>query len=231
MAIKFSRIFVAVALAINSANAFAPSAKTFRSITPLNAYIQSDIEEEVFDPKAGGVGFAADNAILVSGTVDKRGSAIAKDMKHYSKVVKSDIGTATVRVICKGEGQEIYLDPGMSTEKSITLAPLIAVKNALNAIESSSQDDKTGKIYINFAGGDDMMVHEVLNGVQQMVSALELSSNTVEFRSLCEPSFAVEQCGVAVVAVDGESQSEGQIYYNEGEWYTVSEDDLTVDIQ
>lgn len=213
-------LFTFLALITHGVNAFAPSA-VFRTATPLCAYIESDSVDEEMDPKANGMGLALDSAILVSGGVDKKGVAIAKEMKHYSKVTKSDSSNLVGKVICKGEGQEIYKDPGLSTEKIIALAPLTAVENALKTLESN---EKSGNIYINFAGGDDLMVHEVLDGVGNMVSALELSSN-IEFRSLCEPSFPMEKCGVAVLSFDGDS-SEGQLFYNEGEWYTLLEDDV-----
>lgn len=215
MATKFNSLFLLFALFLNSVNAFVPLA-SFRP-TQLNAYIESDSVDEGFE--GGGLELAVDNAILISGSVDKKGKAIAKEMKHYTKVSKSDIGNFGCKVICKGDGQEIYKDPGLSSEKIIALAPFTAVENALNAIES---EDKSGAISINFTGGDDLMVHEVLGSVEKIVSGLGLSSK-VEFRSLCEPSFPMEKCGVAVVSFDGDS--EGHIYYNDGAWYTLSEDD------
>ena len=210
---------MAVASALNSISAFAPSS-IFRIPTQLHAYIEADLSEEGLDPKGGGLGLAMDNGILISGSVDKKGTAIAKEMNHYSKVIKSDISSLGAKVLCKGEGVELYKDPGLATEKLITFSPHSAVEDALSAIESQ---DKDGSIFINFAGGDDLMVHEVLEGVQMMVEGMNLSSN-VEFRSLCEPTFSERKCDVAVVSVSGDSN--GQIYYNGGEWYTLSEDDI-----
>lgn len=217
---------------IQNVVAFAPNSysvvsSSTRSSTAVHAYIASDSVDDDFDPNAGGIGLAMENAICISGSVDKKGGAIAKEMNRYTKVVKmSDVGAT---VICKGDGAEIYQDPGLSTEKSISLAPISAVQSALGAIEN---DVKDGQIYINFAGGDDLLVHEVLEGVQQMVSGLNLTTSKVTFRSMCEPSFAMDKCGVAVISVDESSSSpEGQIYYYEGSWYTLSEDDINTAIE
>jgi len=219
MIFRNNAFILTFALALNAINAFAPSSIS-RAPTQLYAYIEADDNEDGLDPKGSGLGLALDNGISISGSVDSKGTPIAKGMKHYSKVIKSDISSLGAKVLCKGEGLEIYQDPGLSTEKSITLAPHNAVKDALSAIESQ---DKDGKIFINFTGGDDLMVHEVLEGVQMMVEGLSLSTN-VEFKTLCEPTFPMDKCGVAAVSVSDDSN--GQIYYNGGEWYTLAEEDV-----
>ena len=112
-------------------------------------------------------------------------------MKHYSKVIKSDISSLGAKILCNGEGLEIYQDPGHSTENSKTLAHYNTVKDALSAIQP--QDNKDRKIFINFTRGDDLMVHEVLEGVQMMVEGLSLSTN-VEFKNLCEPTSPMDRC-------------------------------------
>ncbi len=212
----FTLLFIIGSLILNSVQAFAPLS-SFNRPTQLNGYIQSDSVDEAY--KGVDLAQAIENAILISGHVDKNGNAIAKDMKNYKKVIKTDFGSSGGKLICKGEGQEIYKDPGLSTEKIISLAPYTAVENALAAIESNNKD---GNIFVNFAGGDDLMVHEVLGSVERIVASMDLSSK-VQFRSLCEPSFPMEKCGLIVVSFDGDS--EGHIYYNDGAWYSLSEDD------
>lgn len=194
--------------------------------TQLYAFIEADSVDEELDPKGGGIGLAMDNAILISGSVDRKGVAVARELEHYSKVIPlDDSKMQDIKVLCKGEGIEIYKDPGDTTTKSITLAPISAVENALmDALQIGLESNE--KMYVNFAGGDDLMLHEVLDGVQQMVEGLKVSSGgDVQFRSLCEPSFPLEKCGVAAMIV-GKKWSNGQVFYNEGKWYTVSEDDL-----
>lgn len=200
--------------------------------TQLYGYIEADSVDEQLDPKAGGIGLAMDNAITISGSVDSKGNAVPKELKHYSQVIPLDIISASQdmgpKILCTGEGVEIYKDPGETTIRSITLAPISAVENALADVSQGQVEMKSGdKLFITFAGGDDLMVHEVLEGVEKMVKGLSnvaSSGNRVEFRSLCEPSFPMEKCGVAAVIVGKESN--GQFYYNEGKWYTVSEDDF-----
>jgi hypothetical protein len=202
-------------LLVQSVVAFAPSTTIIRS-TRLNGYIESDSVDAEYE--SGGLDLAIENTILVSGSVDKKGTAIAKEMKHFSKVINTDLASSGCKVFCKGEGQEIYKDPGLSTEKIISLAPYSAVENALNSIESENKD---GDIFINFTGGDDLMLHEVLGSIEKLVSGLGLSSK-VQFNSLCEPSFPMEKCSVVAVS---SGDCNGQIYYNSGSWFTLSDDD------
>lgn len=194
--------------------------------THLYGYIEADSVDEELDPKAGGIGLAMDNAIIISGSVDGKGVAVARQIQHYSKVIPlDDSNMQDIKVLCKGEGIEIYKDPGEATIKSITLAPISAVENALmDAVQVGLESNE--KMFVNFSGGDDLMLHEVLDGVQQMVEGLKVASGgDVEFRSLCEPSFPMEKCGVAAMVV-GKTWSNGQVFFNEGKWYTVSEDDM-----
>lgn len=216
---KLSATILMLSSAMSMTNAFAPSTQ-IRPPTKLSGYIEADSVDEELDPKLGGLGLANDNAIMISGDVDKKGMAIAKDMKHFKQVIKTDVSKIGGKVLCKGEGAELYQDPGMSTDKIITLAPISAVEKALQSVDSA---DKNGNIFVTFSGGGDLMVHEVLEGVQNMVEGLALKSK-VSFRSLCSPSFPLEKCGVAVVSLD--DKSDGNIYFNEGEWYTLSEDDF-----
>lgn len=194
--------------------------------TQLYGFIEADSVDEELDPKAGGIGLAMDNSIIISGSVDSKGVAVARGIQHYSKVLPlAESSMQDIKVLCKGDGVEIYKDPGETTIKSITLAPISAVENALmDALQVGLESNQ--KMYVNFAGGDDLMLHEVLDGVQQMVEGLKVASGgNVQFRSLCEPSFPMEKCGVAAMIV-GKTSSDGHIYFNEGKWYTVSEDDL-----
>lgn len=223
------RIIASSALAMAaSVNAFSPSASfsvqsrdvlNNRSTSSLNGFIAADATTEEFDTKASGVDFAADNVISICGTVDKNGNAIAQEMKHYSKVSTLN-DTTGIKVICKGDGAEVYQDPGLSSTKSITLAPLEAVADALASVDAGVSTDE--RIVISFVGGDDLMVHEVLSGVQQLVQGLEVKDpkKNVEFRSLSDSTFPIDKCGVVVTAGDS------NVFYIGGQYYAVSDDDI-----
>ncbi len=231
MTIKITSLTALAFAAFTSVNvgAFSPSivSTPSSSSTRLQGYIAADSSDEVVDEKAGGIGFAMDNIIYISGDVDKKGNAVARDMKHYSKISPCDISSMNADVIGKGDGIEVYEDPGLSTNKSITLAPIDAVEGMLSDLnQGTSLDGK--KVLINFAGGDELMVHEVLDGVQKSVVGIEsmnVKNKDVEFRSISDDQFPVDKCGVAAIAVS-DSASEGNIFYIGGEWYTVSEDDV-----
>mmetsp|Transcript_16629 Transcript_16629/g.20322 ORF Transcript_16629/g.20322 Transcript_16629/m.20322 type:complete len:260 (+) Transcript_16629:281-1060(+) len=196
--------------------------------TKLFGYIAADSSDEVLEFKEGGVGFTEDNAILMFGKVDRKGSAIATDMKHYSQVSSlGDISKLSgVTVLCKGSGNELYENPGLGTEKKIILAPLEAVSKSLESMENSGEKSK--KVSINFTGGEDLMVHEVLEGVQRLVSGMDISSSSVEFRSLCDSSFPSEKCSVVALSFAGGSDTTEDIYWHEDQWWTLSEENLTV---
>ena len=229
---------------------------TIHKHTHLYTFIEADSVDDIPEPNPRGVGRAMENAIILSGNVDSKGVAFAQDIEHYRKVIpwNGDVGDSSsssssisgtkeethnpkrgMKVLCKGEGVEIYKDPGETTVKSITLAPISAVENALKSSVLQVDRMESGeKMLITFSGGDDLMVHEVLEGVQNLVQELKETSSSsssswssdgkVQFRSLCEPSFPMEKCGVAAMIVGNDS--DGHVYYNEGKWYTVSQEDL-----
>ncbi len=212
-----------------------PSSSRLHSCTKLFAYIAADSTDEDYDAKQGGVGLAEDNAILMLGKVDRKGGATATGLKHYTVVSTFDdkeIEKNGVSVICQGSGTETYSDPGQGTEKNIILSPLGAVADALNNVDQGAISKESKKICINFTGGDDLMVHEVLEGVQSLVSELNLSmDNSIEFRSLCYSDFPVDKCSVVALSVPGGSELSENVYWHEGKWWTLLERDLNPAIE
>lgn len=197
---------------------------TTTSNTKLFGLIAADVEEEENDMKQGGVGLAQDCAILILGNVDKNGMPTATEMKRYNKVSSASSLSDGATVLCKGSGDELYQDPGLGIDKTIILAPLDAVEKALVSIENKSSS--SGKISINFTGGDDLMLHEVLEAVQNLVSGMDLYKNKVEFRSLCHTSFPMEKCSVAALQLSDDSGASSDTYWHEGQWWNLSEDEL-----
>lgn len=212
-----------------------PSNLNFKSInSKLSGFIAADsTDEQDLGIVAEGIKLAEDNAILFTGKVDKKGNPIATKMAHYSEVTPiktSNIDDRNINIVCKGDGMEQYSDPGQSTNRNIILAPLEAVENALSSIELELSKFEHGKIIINFAG-DDMVVSEIFDGVQKMISGLDLmtknNSRKIEFHSLCASSvFQKSSCGVVVAQVPDDEDSLGQLYYQGGSWFTLSDDNI-----
>jgi len=199
------------------------------TVTELKALIEAVLEtDEVFeDPGLARVQQAKEYIAILQGSVQTNESEInpvAEGLKLYTKLVPlSDQNEVKGTVLCKGMGTEVYTDPGSSTQRLVTLATTDAVKDALSAMDASPS---SGKLLITFAGGDDLMIHEVLQGVEMMTSGLNLGSDTtIEFRSLCHQSFPLEKCGVAALDVN-EDHGEG-VYWHDGQWWSVSEEDFT----
>jgi hypothetical protein len=197
----------------------------FRS-TKLQGYIAADSTDEEVDMTLGGVGLAEQSALLMIGNVDKKGGAIANDLKRYtdvSELKEQSFEKHGVTVLSTGEGMELYKDPGSGSEKTIILAPLEAIENALVSIDDNAAKDAK-KILINFTGGDDLMVHEVLDSVE--IAAASLNLPKIEFRSLCHKSFPAEKCCVAILKVSSESDLTEDIYWHEGNWWTLRKENL-----
>jgi len=185
------------------------------------------VMEDLVDPGLPPVKQAQESVSILFGNVEINGDEInpvSNDLKLYSKLTPLPSPSALKgKVLCKGTGIEVYREPGSSTERDVTLSPTDAVENALSSIEANSAG---AKVQISFVGGDDLMVHEVIEGVAIMTSGLNLKSSIdVEFRSLCHESFPLEKC--CVVALDVDKDADGEIYWHDDKWWTVSEDDFT----
>ena len=203
----------------------------------------TDINLKV-DEGAGGVRLAQESAIKLIGEVKhKPGSAEPKisALLRYTRlqqVSEDQVKAAAIRIVCTGRGKELYKDPGETTIKEVTYAPLDAVRDALIAA-GSTQDAET--LVINFLGGDDLQVLEVLEAAEELVLDLDVKTSTkISFNSLCYKDFPLEQSTLTVVALTGnqdennvslsgvdKSLSAGEVYFLDGTYYTVSEDDKT----
>ena len=204
--------------------------KSASTTSKLNGYIAADADEEQVDMSLGGVGLAHESALVMVGNVDRKGSPIATDLLRYTDVTSLDekqLGEHSISVLCKGEGTEVYQDPGTGTDSTIILAPYEAIAEALTSIDLSVVGKDAKKIVINYCGGEDLLVHEVFGSLQSLLSSLDLPKNqSVQFRSLCHQSFAPEKCGVAVLSIAGGSDFTDNVYWHAGQWYTLLEENL-----
>jgi len=224
------------------------------ALGPVIKWEDTDFE---FDVGQGGVRLAEESALQVVGDVKhKPGTAKPQmhEMRRYTKV--TEIKEEVVRealdgvggsILTTGTGKEVYRDPGETVEKEVTYAPLDAIRDGLNAAASAMEADH---VVINFCGGDELQVLEVLDAVEQLVLMLDVNTKCkIDFTSLCHPSFEPStSASVTVVAIPqpkeagdddgGEAENlkivshteravmKGHVYCWDGKCYTVVEDDV-----
>jgi hypothetical protein len=230
---------------------------------------------EPFDENEGGVGLAKRCAIKISGVVTAGDSSSssstnsnceAQELVRYSKLhelsnddtaIKSMMEKMNCQLLYTGKGTELYQDPGKSyriEEKVIQLAPIMAVRDAFasssSAASSSDEiDDNYDELVINFLGGDELIIGEVMEACTLLVNELLdesiLRKNTkkkknIKFNSISYTQIPSDVCYVTVIAVgrggrksgdglDGgvnESIAKGEIYIQDGKWWTVTEEDI-----
>jgi hypothetical protein len=208
-----------------------------------------DVDAQPLDENEGGVGLALRSAIKISGKCIKE-QCDAQELLRYEKMQELDRSVAQsimeksgCNLLCTGMGKELYQDPGTSVryeDKIVKLAPLEAAKAALAAVSTSASALLDSKyVVINFVGGDDLIIGEVLLACDMLVQELNLLDNKatkVMFNSISFKEFADETCSVAVVACAGnavglegvdENIAKGELYVYDGKWYTVAEGDIT----
>ncbi|EJK55965.1 hypothetical protein THAOC_24233, partial [Thalassiosira oceanica] len=150
------------------------------------------VDAEPFNLDEGGVGLAKRTAVRVSGAVkpsSKEGTELTDmakcidNLTRYERlrpVEESTVGSLDdVAVICKGDGKELYQDPGSNNrveDKVVKLAPLEAAASALTSVTGSISEDKT--VVFNFLGGDDLIIGEVTEACKMLVGNLEMGSKT-----------------------------------------------------
>ena len=220
------------------------------STTCLNSVIKGeDVDAEIVDPGLGGVRLAEESAIKIVGDVKhKPGSADPKpmDLLRYTQVKEiseADVNKAGIKIVTVGLGKELYKDPGTGTTKEVSYAPLDAVRDATMGL-GSTQDVET--VVINFLGGNNLQMREVLDATQQMVINLDVKTSTkINFNSVSHKMFPLEQVTITVVGVpkkgensEGDklrgadkSLSEGEVYFRDGKYYTLVEEDITNEIE
>eukprot|EP00579_Thalassiosira_antarctica_P007686 CAMPEP_0201883668 /NCGR_PEP_ID=MMETSP0902-20130614/16170_1 /ASSEMBLY_ACC=CAM_ASM_000551 /TAXON_ID=420261 /ORGANISM="Thalassiosira antarctica, Strain CCMP982" /LENGTH=173 /DNA_ID=CAMNT_0048412517 /DNA_START=278 /DNA_END=799 /DNA_ORIENTATION=- len=156
-------------------------------------------------------------------------------------VAKSIMEKAECQLLCSGAGKELYQDPGTSDQwdgKVIALAPIEAAKSALSSMASAVMIGEDAKsVVINFLGGDDIIIGEVLEACDLLVDELDFPAKTkVTFNSISFEEIPMDACTVTVVASGGkagglegvdESVARGELYVHDGKWFTVAEGDIT----
>jgi hypothetical protein len=235
-----NRLILLLSLVISQVAAFVPRNPT-RGPPSSELYeliLGEDLIMEDIDQGLGGVRLAEENVIKIMGEVrHKPGSAESRamDLVRYTQVttveeskVKDVLGKFGGKIIATGEGTELYKDPGESLETLVTLGPMAAIKEAFNSAAAAIEEKS---LVINFLGGDDLVLGEVLDATNELVVMMDIATGAkVSFNSVCHSSIPSGTCTVCVVSV-GENEAEvsgldesiaaGEVYMRDGVWYTV----------
>ena len=214
------------------------SHRTFnQELSPLGSVIKAEDIDFEFDVGQGGVRLAQEFVIKVKGKVKhKPGSSNAqvKGLLRYNTLSEVDESKLPqeVKIIATGRGEQLYKNPGETVEKEVILAPVDAVRDALVGSGSAMPYPR---VVLNFAGGDDLQVLEVIEAVNHMVLALDVSTKSViSFNSVSHSSLPLEKATLTVVGLPEENLAgglegvdkavaNGEVYVCDGKYWTVSE--------
>lgn len=218
---------------------------TRRSPSSLNAVIRPESVDFDFDVGQGGVRLAEESVIKLAGkVVHKPGSAdpSIKELIRYTclvpvdeKVVMAALAKSGATIVATGRGAELYKDPGDTAQDVVIYAPLDAVRDSLAGAGSAMQADL---VVINFCGGDDAQVLEVLSAIKQLVLALDVATKAkVTFNSISHTTFPKGSSAVTVAVLpEGASTgglegveraiAGGEVYFRDGNYYTLVEQDI-----
>jgi hypothetical protein len=253
----WAEVLVLFALLLSSNEAFTPRQHSVAHSTEtktkwqIGAIIKGEEENSIpFDVGEGGVRLAEQTAIKIAGIVKhKPGKADCQpnELIRYNNLIEVKEGAVTAilqttgsKILGTGSGTEQYTDPGQGTLKEVKLGPMEAIKDALAGVASAIESDK---LVMNFLGGDDLMMMEVLEAANQMVLQLDAKTKAeISFNSLCHSSIPSGTCTVALVSVGdqvvegktlfGEEKSiaRGEVYFRNGKWWTVAESDINTSL-
>lgn len=237
--------------------------------------IRADDEDFEFDPGAGGVRLATESVLQLCGIVNhKPGKADIElqDFRRFKTLTMippddafpqptktTTATTTTTNVITQqrhllgaGIGTELYEDPVESTEARIVLAPADAVRDCIfNSLGSTQSYEH---VVINFCGGPDLQVLEVLDSVKTLVLEMDVKTRTqISFTSLTHDTWDLGKAYLTVVGLVGSNSptipsdrddgnggigtqpitpmqtndfANGQIYFADGQYWTVTEENV-----
>lgn len=211
----------------------------------LGGVIRADELDLDSDIGRGGVRLAQESAVKIKGDVKhKPGSASPsiKNLLRYTGVtalqetaVKEQLSAMAATIVCTGQGKENYKDPGETVETLVVLAPMDAVRDALNSAGSAMQADK---VVINIAGGDDIQVLEVVDAIKELVLDLDVATKCkIAFNSLSHSTFPKSCAFITAIGLPEDASAggmtgtersiaQGEVYSFEDKWYTVVEEDI-----
>ena len=226
------------------------------SATSSSRVIRSEADDFEFDEGAGGVRLAEESVLALQGTVrHKPGQAEPQlsELRRYTQLTEVDTALLTqssssssFRILGTGIGTEVYADPGETSVASVTLAPVDAVRDCLMGVASALEWDR---VCLNFAGGTDAQVLEVLAAAREMVLDLDVKTKCqITLHSISHDSIPMGKSFLTVVGLAAASSStteerqatshgfegnrdsvkdalvKGEVYFCNGKYWTVTEE-------
>ena len=196
--------------------------------------IQEDSDE--IDFGRCGVKLAEDTAVRMSGPVTTPGTMTATaEWREIDNIVKLTPASGAhvdmipeIVILAKASAVEDYKDPGQGIIKEVRYAPDECAKEILKLGSDLSPPGWTKRIVINVAGGNDLMVSEVSDAVVKVSAGLEKTIPIV-WNSVSYKEFANGEASMVVVAVGNGEDGSGEIYFQNGKYWTVDENDIISD--
>jgi len=188
---------------------------------------------------------AQESVIKITGQVSHApGKAEPKisDLMRYTSltaVSESAVDSSPVTVLGTGIGVELYKDPGETASADITLAPPDAVRDCLMGVGSALEYDT---VHINFCGGNDAQVLEVLAATKEMVLDLDVKTKAkIAFSSISHSSLPEGKSFITVVGLPEDVSTgglkgveralvSGEVFFCNGQYWTVTDDDINTAI-
>jgi len=218
------------------------------------AVIKPEEDTESWDLSLGGVGLAMDSAIRISGAASAAsgGDADFTKMDRFNALaeaseadVNAAMSTTGAALIASGMGQELYKDPGLTTVREVTYAPVDAVVKALSSTPNAAALSGAKSIAVNFLGGNDLISGEAVDAANLLVQNMDFGPknvkivvNAVSYKDIPDGTASVTVMAVggeggsdddASAAADGglaEAIGKGEAYFYQGKWYAVLDEDL-----
>lgn len=240
------KILCGAVLLVAPSSGFVPTSQK-QNLWQLGEVITGEaVDAEAFDIGLGGVRLAQESALKIVGEVKhKPGNSDARgiELLRYNSVDKLEEGKVNAvldgvgsKVLCTGQGEELYKDPGETLEKTILLAPMEAAKEAISTAAASIESNN---LVFNFLGGNDLVMGEVMDAANHLVVSMDINTKSkISFNSLCHSSIPDGTCTVTVVAVGSNEYDKtslsgaeravaaGEIYSRDGSWFTVQESEI-----
>lgn len=215
------------------------------------ALIEPDTTEVEYDDGRGGVQLARESVIQIKGKLTDE--CEFSELVRFTKLTKLEESSVASSIIFTGSGVEYYQDPETieGSDAEVRYAPLEAVKAALNGGQINADANKD-HISINFAGGSDAIVIEVMDAAEELTRILReekviTPSATVDFRSISDDTFPEGSSCVTVVSVarklssvedvdsakEPDSVAAGEVYRSQadGTYYTLLEKDINTAVE
>jgi hypothetical protein len=240
------QILAIIALScLSSCHAFVSPRPASRTRPLFSSIIDADELDFDFDVGQGGVRLAEESVLVLAGTVQhKPGSATSKptDFMRYKKL--TPVSEQTVQALYKeigatiistGRGKENYRDPGETTVKDVVKGPHDAVRDSLNGAGSAME---ASKVVLNFSGGDDTQVQEILDAAQEIVIMLDVATKAkIAFNSITHKTFEMGHVSLCIVGMPADvslggrqgverALASGKLYFDKGQWYTLVDEDI-----